>query len=152
MAAEPEIGPVDYLVVEFPGSHLTGEGLPLLVDLVDRGIIRILDLVFIKKELDGTITGLALDDITADGRLELAVFAGASSGLVGPEDVEQAAAVLEPGSSAGLLIYENTWAGPFAAALRRAGAEVVASGRIPIQDVIDALDAAEAGATATNVT
>ena len=152
MAAEPEIGPVDYLVVEFPGSHLTGEGLPLLVDLVDRGIIRILDLVFIKKELDGTITGLALDDITADGRLELAVFAGASSGLVGPEDVEQAGTVLEPGSSAGLLIYENTWAGPFAAALRRAGAQVAASGRIPIQDVLDALDATEAGAAATNVT
>jgi uncharacterized protein DUF6325 len=152
MAAEPpEIGPLDYLVVEFPGSRLTGEGLPLLVDLVDRGIIRILDLVFIKKELDGSITGLALGDVTGDGRLDLAVFEGASSGLVGPDDIEQAGAVLEPGSSAGLLIYENTWAAPFAAALRRAGAEVVASGRIPIQDVLDALDAAEAGTAASNV-
>lgn len=152
MAAEPDVGPVDYLVIEFRGSRLTGEGLPLLVDLVDRGIIRILDLVFIKKQLDGTITGLALDEVTADGRLELSVFEGVTSGLIGPDDVDQAGAVLEPGSSAGLLIYENTWAGPFAAALRRAGAEVVASGRIPVQDVIDALDATEAGAAATNAT
>lgn len=151
MAAEPEVGPVDYLVVEFPGSRLTGEGLPLLVDLVDRGIIRILDLTFMKRELDGTITGLALEDITGDGSLDLAVFEGVSSGLVGPEDVKQAGSVLEPGSSAGLLIYENTWAAPFAGALRRAGAQVVASGRIPIQDVIDALDASEAGAPATVV-
>jgi len=152
MAAEPpEIGPLDYLVVEFPGSRLTGEGLPLLVDLVDRGIIRILDLMFIKKELDGTITGLALKDITGDGQLDLAVFQGASSGLVGPEDIEQAGSVLDPGSSAGLLVYENTWAAPFAAALRRAGAELVASGRIPIQDVLDALDAADAGTAASNV-
>ena len=138
----PEIGPLDYLVVEFPGTHLTGEGLPLLVDLVDRGIIRILDLVFIKKELDGTITGLALDDVIGSS-LELTVFKGASSGLVGQDDIDDAGSVLEPGSSAGLLVYENTWAAPFAAALRRADAQVVASGRIPIKDVIDALDATE---------
>lgn len=138
----PEIGPLDYLLVEFPGSHLTGEGLPLLVDLVDRGIIRILDLVFIKKELDGTITGLLLDEVTGE-RPVLAVFEGVSSGLLGPDDVTEAGAALEPGSSAGLLVYENSWAAPFVAALRRADAQVVASGRIPAQDLLDALDATE---------
>jgi hypothetical protein len=80
--AVEEMGPVDYLVVEFPGSKMTGEGLPLLVDLVDRGIIRILDLVFVKKELDGSVSGLAVADFDADGELDLAVFEGASSGLL----------------------------------------------------------------------
>jgi len=142
-----EVGPVDYLIVEFPGSHLTGEGLPMLVDLVDRGIIRILDLVFIKKELDGTIAGLALEDLNADGMLDLRVFEGVSSGLAGADDIAQAAAVLEPGNSAGLLIFENTWAAPFVGALRRSGAEVVASGRIPAEDVLDALEAIESETT-----
>lgn len=140
MAEVPEIGPIDYLVVEFPGSHLNGEALPLLVDLVDRGIIRILDLVFVKKELDGSIVVLTLDDLDVD----LAVFEGASSGLAGPDDIAEAASVLEPGNSAALLIYENAWAAPFAAALRRSDAQLVASGRIPISDVLDALDSAEA--------
>jgi hypothetical protein len=138
---------VDYLVVEFPGSHLTGEGLPMLVDLVDRGIIRILDLVFIKKELDGTVVGQELVDVTADGLTELRVFEGAASGLAGADDVQEAASVLEPGSSAALLIYENSWAAPFAGALRRAGAQVVANGRISIQDVLDVLDAIEPDST-----
>jgi hypothetical protein len=139
MADVPEIGPVDYLVVEFPGSHLTGEGLQLLVDLVDRGIIRIIDLVFVKKELDGSLVTLTLDDL----ELDLSVFDGASSGLAGEDDIAQAASVLEPGNSAALLIYENAWAAPFAAALRRSGAQVVASGRIPISDILDVLDAVE---------
>lgn len=138
-----EIGPIDYLVVEFPGSHMTGEGLPMLVDLVDRGIIRILDLVFIKKELDGSIAGITLSDLDQDGQLDLTVFQGASSGLLGRDDIEEAGRAVEPGSSAGLLVYENRWAAPFAAALRRGGAQVVASGRIPVEDVLDALDATE---------
>ena len=87
------MGPIDYLIVEFPGSHLTGEGMPLLVDLVDRGIIRILDLVFIRKNLDGTVSGLAVADLDGDGALDLAVFEGASSGLLGPEDISEAGAV-----------------------------------------------------------
>ena len=146
MAEVPEIGPVDYLVVEFPGSRLTGEGLPLLVDLVDRGIIRILDLVFVKKELDGSVVVLTLDDLDVD----LAVFDGASSGLAGQDDVADAASVLEPGNSAALVIYENAWAAPLAAALRRNEAQVVASGRIPISDVLDALDSAEADVAAND--
>jgi Family of unknown function (DUF6325) len=138
-----DLGPIDYLVVEFPGSKMTGEGLPLLVDLVDRGIIRILDFVFVKKELDGSVRGMAIADLDKDGQLDLAVFEGASSGLLGPEDLDEAGGVLEPGSSAGLLVYENRWAAPFASALRRGGGQVVASGRIPMQDVLAALDATE---------
>ncbi len=139
-----EMGPVDYLVVEFPGSRMTGEGLPLLVDLVDRGIIRILDFAFVKKELDGSVTGLELTDIDGDGELDLAVFSGVSSGLLDDEDLTEASGVLEPGSSAGVLVYENVWAAPFAAALRRGGGQLVASGRIPVQALLASLDAAEA--------
>jgi hypothetical protein len=141
-----EIGPIDYLVVEFPGSRMTGEGLPLLVDLVDRGIIRILDLVFVKKELDGSVIGMAIADLDQDGELDLAVFEGASSGLLGQDDIDEASGVLEPGSSAGILVYENRWAAPFAAALRRGGGQLVASGRIPVQDLRAALETTEAGA------
>jgi hypothetical protein len=138
-----DMGPIDYLVVEFPGNRMTGEGLPLLVDLVDRGIIRILDLVFVRKDLDGSVRGMAIADLDKDGQLDLAVFEGASSGLLDQEDLEEAGGVLEPGSSAGLLVYENRWAAPFAKALRRGGAQVVASGRIPVQAVLAALDATE---------
>jgi hypothetical protein len=139
-----EMGPIDYLVVEFPGNRMTGEGMPLLVDLVDRGIIRIFDLVFIRKELDGSVTGLEIADLDSDGKLDLMVFEGASSGLLGKDDIDDAAAVIEPGSSAGILVYENVWAGPFAAAVRRGGGQLVASGRIPVQALLAELDAAAA--------
>jgi Family of unknown function (DUF6325) len=141
-----QMGPIDYLVVEFPGSRMTGEGLPLLVDLVDRGIIRILDLVFVKKELDGSMSGMAIADLDHDGTLDLAVFEGASSGLLDEGDIADAGGVLEPGSSAGILVYENVWAAPFATALRRGGGQLVASGRIPVQALLAAVDAAEAKA------
>jgi uncharacterized protein DUF6325 len=138
-----EMGPIDYLVVEFPGSRMTGEGLPLLVDLVERGIIRILDLLFIKREEDGSVAGIAIADFDHDGALDLAVFEGASSGMLHQDDVDEVASLLKPGSSAGILVYENVWAAPFAAALRRGGGELVASGRIPIQAMLAALDATE---------
>ncbi|MCX5345178.1 DUF6325 family protein [Streptomyces sp. R-74717] len=139
-----ETGPIDYLVIEFPaGSRMTGEGLPLLVDLVDRGIIRILDLIFVRKNQDGTVEGVELSEVTGDGSDDLAVFEGASSGLLGQDDIDEASTVLEPGSAAGILIYENVWAGPLAAALRRSGGRLVANGRIPIQEVLASLDAAE---------
>ena len=99
--AATELGPVDYLVVEFPGSRMTGEGLPLLVDLVDRGLIRVLDLVFVKKEEDGAVTMIQIADLDGDGQLDLAVFEGASSGLLDDDDLAEAGGVLEPGSSAG---------------------------------------------------
>lgn len=134
------MGPIDYLVVEFPGNRMTGEGLPLLVDLADRGIIRILDLVFVRRDLDGSVSGIAVADTDHDGALDLAVFEGASSGLLSPDDIEDAGAVLEPGCSAGILVYENAWAAPFAAALRRGGGQLVASGRIPVQALLAALE------------
>jgi hypothetical protein len=138
-----DLGPIDYLVVEFPDSRMTGEGLPLLVDLVDRGIIRIIDLVFVTKELDGSVRAVAIADLDKDGKLDLAVFEGASSGILGQEDLDEAGGVLQPGSSAGLLVYENRWATPFAKALRRGGGQLVANGRIPVQALLAALDAAE---------
>lgn len=146
-----EMGPVDYLVIEFPGSRMTGEGLPLLVDLVDRGIIRLLDLSFVKKELDGSVRGVTIADLDEDGKLDLAVFEGASSGLLGQDDIDEASGALEPGSSAALLIYENTWAAPLATALRRGGAQLVAGGRIPVQAILAALDAAEQDERETKV-
>ena len=141
-----ELGPIDYLVVEFPGSRMTGKGLPMLVDLVDREIIRIIDLVFVKKELDGSVRGMAIADLDKDGQLDLAVFEGASSGLLGQDDLDEAGGALEPGSSAGILVYENRWAAPLAREIRRGGGQLVASGRIPVQAVLAALDAAEASA------
>ncbi|WP_329286571.1 DUF6325 family protein [Streptomyces sp. NBC_00691] len=138
-----ELGPIDYLIVEFPGNRMTGEGLPLLVDLVDRGLIRILDLTFVRKEEDGSVSGLEIADLTGDGELDLAVFEGVSSGLIGQDDLEEAASALQPGSSAGILVYENRWAAPFAAALSRGGAQVVASGRIPVPALMAALDSTD---------
>lgn len=137
-----EMGPVDYLVIEWPGRQPTGEAVPYLIDLVDRGLIRILDLAFIAKDGDGSVTRLEIADL-GDEVEEYAVFVGSSSGLLSEEDTDEAAAALEPGTSAALLVYENTWAGPFAAAVRRSGGQLVAGGRIPIQALIAALDAAE---------
>lgn len=137
-----ELGPIDYLVVEWPaGTQPSGEGLPLLVDLVDRGLIRVLDLAFVRKEDDGTVVGLDLTEI--DGDPVLTVFEGASSGLLGDDDYEEAGAAIQPGCSAALLVYENTWAAPFATALRRSGAQLVANGRIPVNALLAALDELE---------
>jgi hypothetical protein len=138
-----EMGPVDWLVVEFPGNRMTGEALPLLSSLVDRGIIRILDLAFLRKELDGSVTTLTQSDLNRMAVLEAALFDGASSGLLGPGDLEEAAQALEPGNAAGLLLYENVWAAPFVGALRRSGAQMVARGHIPLQELVEALDATE---------
>lgn len=140
-----EMGPIDYIVVEFPGNRMTGEGLPILVDLVDRGLIRILDLLFVRKDADGSVVGMEVADFDGDGALDLAVFEGVSSGLLGEDDIEEAGKALEPGNSAGILVYENVWAAPFATALRRGGAQMVASGRIPVPAVLAALEETDAG-------
>ena len=138
-----DVGPIDYLAVEFPGARLEGDGLAALGDLVDRGIIRILDLVVAKVAEDGTSTVVELADLDGDGALDLAVFEGVRSGLLDADDVAEGAALVQPGNAVGLLLYENTWAGPFVTAMRNVGAEVIASGRIPAADVVAALDALE---------
>jgi hypothetical protein len=123
---------------------MTGEAVPLLVDLVERGIIRVLDAMFVMKNEDGTFSGFDARDLDEKGVGDFAVFEGASSGLLGEEDVATAADALEPGTAAVMIVYENSWAGPFIAAVRRNGGVPIAFERIPAQDVIDALDAAEA--------
>jgi hypothetical protein len=137
-------GPIDYLAVEFPEARMRGEGLAALLDLVDRGIIRLLDLRAVTREADGTFTAVAITDLDNDGTLDLAVFEGVESGLLDDDDLERAADLIEPGKVVALLVYENTWAAPFVAAMRRAGAELIASGRIPADEVIAALDSLEA--------
>jgi hypothetical protein len=139
-----QMGPVDYLVMAFPTDRMTGEAFPLLVDLVDRGVIRILDLMFLRKDHDGTVTTLTQVDLDRMKVLEAALFDGATSGLLGTEDVAEAAEALEPGTAAAVLVYENVWATPFAAALRRSGGQLVAAGHIPVQALVAALDALEA--------
>ena len=139
-----EMGPIDYMVLEWAGDQpVTGEVMPLLLDLVDRGLIRILDIAFLGKDEDGSVAAIDFAEVAEkDGGL--AEFAGASSGLLGQDDLEEAAAVLEPGTVAGVLVWENRWAAPVAVALRRSGGQLVASGRIPIQALVASLDATEA--------
>jgi Family of unknown function (DUF6325) len=137
-----EMGPIDYLLIEWPGRQPSGEAAPHLVDLVERGIIRVLDLAFITRGQDGTVAGIEISEL-ADQVEQLRVFEGASSGLLSDEDTAEAGEALEPGTSAALLVYENRWAAPFAAAVRRSGGQVVANGRIPVQSLLAALDTVE---------
>jgi hypothetical protein len=140
-----DVGPVDYLVVEFPGAKLTGEALAALVELVERGIIRVLDLRVAVVTANGEFTAMALTDLDGDGELDLAVFSGVESGLLDDDDLAESAALVGAGDAVAVLLYENTWAGPFVSALRRQGADVIASGRIPADEVIAALDSMEVG-------
>jgi uncharacterized membrane protein len=143
-AALEELGPIDYVVMEWPGTYPdASEVKPLLLDLVDRGIIRILDVAFVAKDEEGAVSGLEVGDLKPVAEA-FAEFEGASSGLLGFEDLQEAAGVLEPGTSAAVLVWENRWAAPVAAALRRSGGQLVASGRLPTQGILAALDAIEA--------
>jgi Family of unknown function (DUF6325) len=137
---ELAMGPVDYIVIEWVDGEPDGNAAPLLLDLVDRGLVRILDLVFITKADDGSIAAIEIGDLPD----AFSAFEGASSGLFSDEDLAEAGSVLEPGTSAALLVWENRWAAPFAHALLESGAQLVASGRIPLAELEAALDAAEA--------
>lgn len=142
---EEMAGPIDYLIVEWPaGSPPNGEAFPHLLDLVDRGLIRILDLSFVEKDDAGNVIEIDMAEVGPYGDPQLAVFAGASSGLLDDEDYAEAGAALAAGTAAAILVYENVWAAPFATALRKSGAQLVAYGRIPINALIATLDELEA--------
>ena len=135
-------GPIDYVLIEFPIDQLTGEAAPALVDIVESGVVRLLDLVVIQKDEDGTVTGLEVTD-PAGPAAGFSYFAGARSGLLGDDDMAAAADAMRPGTVAALIVYENTWAAPFVGAVLRSGGELIASARIPAPDVMAALDALE---------
>ncbi|MGZ4202876.1 MAG: DUF6325 family protein [Thermoleophilaceae bacterium] len=140
-----ELGPIDLVVFGYPaGAPMTGDAADILVDLIDRGIIRVLDALFVQKDEDGSFSGFEARDLDASKVGGFTVFEGVSSGLLGDEDAAAAAAAIEPGTSAVLILYENRWAAPFAAAVRRNGGVLIDNQRIPHQDVIDALDALDA--------
>jgi hypothetical protein len=147
MEAHEELGPIDIVVIAFPaGAPMTGESVPLLLDLVERKIIRVLDVLFVIKNEDGTFSGFEAKDLEPDRVGDFVEFEGASSGLLGEEDAATAAEAIEPGSAAVVLVYENRWAAPFAAAVRRNGGVLVDNQRIPVQSLLGALEAAEASA------
>jgi hypothetical protein len=149
-AHETELGPIDVVLIAYPAdAPMTGEAVPLFMDLVERGIIRVLDAMFVTKNQDGTLSGFDATDLDDKGVGDFVVFEGASSGLLGDEDAATAAETIEPGSAAVMIVYENRWAAPFVAAVRRNGGVPVAFQRIPAQDVIDALDALDAAETAS---
>ena len=133
-------GPIDFVLLEFAGDKLTGEPAEALADLIERGVVRLYDLMVVSKEPDGTIRELEISESSAGG---FNVFAGARSGLLGDDDVSQAGAAMEPGTVAALIIYENAWAIPFVSAVRNGGGELIASTRIPAPDVMAALDSLE---------
>jgi Family of unknown function (DUF6325) len=146
-AHDEELGPIDIVVIGYPAdAPMTGEAVPLLIDLVERGIIRVLDVLFVMQNDDGTFSGFEASDLDEKSVGDFKVFEGASTGLLGEEDVATAAAAIEPGTAAVVIVYENRWAAPFVAAVRRNGGVAIDFQRIPVQDLVAALDAAEAAA------
>ena len=142
---ELELGPIDVVVIGYPSdAPRTGEAIPLFVDLVERGIVRVLDVHMVQKDVDGSVSSVEIKDLDRHGFGEMQVFEGARSGLLGDEDAAKAAEALEPGEMAVLICFENTWAAPFATAVRRNGGQVLAFERVAAQDVLDTLDALDA--------
>ena len=139
------LGPVDYLVVEFPADtgNFSGEMAAELKSLVDRRLVRVLDLVLLRKELDGSVEAAELHDVDESDVGELRALEADLAMLLAEDDVEEVGRALEPGSIAAVLVYENSWAAPFASSVRRSGGQLVANGRIPVQAFLAALDAAE---------
>jgi hypothetical protein len=143
-AQDEELGPIDIVVIAYPpGAPMTGEAAPMLLDLVERGVIRVLDALLVTKDESGAVAGLEFKDLDDEHVGDFKVFEGASSGMLGDDDARTAADALEPGQSAVIIVFENRWAAPFANAVRRNGGSVVAFQRIPLESVIEALDALE---------
>ena len=146
-AHDEDLGPIDIVVIAYPaGAPMTGEAVPLLLDLVDRGIIRVLDVMFVVKEEDGTFAGFQATDLDSDGVGDFTEFEGASSGLLGDDDVATAADAIEPGTAAVMIVYENRWAGAVRRCRSSQRRRLVDFQRIPMQELIASLDAAEAAA------
>ncbi|MFZ0323003.1 MAG: DUF6325 family protein [Actinomycetes bacterium] len=142
-----ELGPVDWLVLEFPGKQPTGEIAPHLVDLVDRGLVRVLDLMVLQKDTDGTLNVAELSDLDPSELGEFRTTEAELAMVLSEQDVLDLAETIEPGSTAAVVVWENLWAAPFGSAVRKAGGQLVATGRIPIQAVLAAIEAdAEEGA------
>ena len=139
-----ELGPIDTMVIEFKSKEINGELVPPLLDLVDRRLIRVLDALIVIKGEDGSVQTLTSEDLDPEQVGNLGALAGASSGLMDDEDAMDVAALLEPGSAGLVIIYENRWAVPFAVAARRAGGQLVASSRIPVQAILARLDELDA--------
>jgi len=139
------LGPMDYLAVEFPSGRITGDGFAVLLDLVDRGVIRILDLEFVAKAPDGSIGVVDVAGLDTDPGLDLSPFAGASSGILDQSDIDEVGAAIGTGSVAAVLVYEELVIFPLIAAWRRGGARVIAEGQISAEDSVLALDATEPG-------
>jgi len=135
-----DMGPVDYVVLEWPRQQPQGQVVPMILELVDRGVIRILDIAFAAKDANGEVTGLEMDALEGEAA-QFREFHGASSGLMDADDLREAAEALEPGTSAAILVWENRWAAPIARALRESGGQLVANGRIPIQAILASLEA-----------
>ena len=140
-----ELGPVDIVVIGFPpGAPKTGSAIPMFVDLVDRGIIRVLDVLMVQKDAEGTVAALDIEDLGDEVSADLIVFDGARSGMLGEEDAGVAGEGLEPGEAAVMICFENTWAAPFATEVRRNGGRMLAFQRVPAEDVIEIVEALEA--------
>ena len=147
---ELELGPVDVVVIGYPAdAPRTGEAMPLFVDLVDRGVIRVLDVLMVQKDTEGNVSGVEITDLDGDGVNDLVVFAGARTGMLDEEDAGTAGEMLEPGEMAVLICFENTWAAPFATAVCRNGGRMLAFHRVPAQDVLDAVETIDAADAAS---
>jgi hypothetical protein len=138
------LGPIGYLIVEYSGNKYTGNAFGELLNLVDRGLVRVLDLRFVMRAADGSLAVMELSDIDVDGQFDFGLFAGVSSGLLDESDLKEAANAIEPNTAAAIMVYENRWAAPFVQALREAGANLVSAGFIPQDALVAALDAAGA--------
>ncbi len=138
-----EMGPIDYVVLEWPSGQPTGEAAPLIIKAHDQGIIRILDVAIMAKDENGEVASVELGALNGDGA-GLSDFEGASTGLIGQDELDDAAGVLQPGTLAAVLVWENRWAAPIASAIRRSGGQLVAAGHIPVQAILAQLDALEA--------
>jgi Family of unknown function (DUF6325) len=149
-AGEAMLGPVDMVIIGYPpDAPKTGEALPLFLDLIDRGIIRVLDVKGVRRDDDGTFSGFDVSDVDADGIPDLAMFEGAQTGLIGDEDVRIAVEAIEPGTAAIMIVFENAWAAPFVSAVHRNGGRVIAYERIGAEDLLEAIEALEAADAAS---